>query len=300
MIMQTRSPLLRRARTIFRYAAICVAAIAVMTATTACSSPRIAGRAESEYQETDCERSYRSATDNDSRAQHGPIIVRYLASSQSAQDWQTVAAACPQRITEGVIRSAQAQWLANNLAQSISQTYTASAHDGNALRRQRLDGLTALPLSKAILRKLALAEDSAGSALQVLAAKGVAGATLTASDNHHAAGSQLMSIAGNTGDLRQKEYDITNLLANPSTATDQSPGLQASTVSIIEIDCALEELAALASPDNTVSNTGATAASTRTNQMLVLVRLITGHCYEAFAQGYPSTDFAVFASSSKQ
>jgi hypothetical protein len=62
----------------------------------------------------------------------------------------------------------------------------------------------------------------------------------------------------------------------------------------------LEELAALASPDNTVSNTGATAASTRTNQMLVLVRLITGHCYEAFEQGYPSADFAVFASSSKQ
>ena len=132
------------------------------------------------------------------------------------------------------------------------------------------------------------------------AAKGVAGATLTASDNHHAAGSQLMSIAGNTGDLRQKEYDISNLLANPSTATDQSTGLQASTVSIIEIDCALEELAALASPDNTVSNTGAIAASTRTNQMLVLVRLITGHCYEAFAQGYPSADFAVFARSSKQ
>lgn len=300
MIMQTRNSFLRRARTLLRCTAACVAAMAIMTSATACSSPRIAGRAESEHQASDCELAYRSATHNDSRAQSGPIIVRYLSASQSAQDWQTVAAACPQRVSEGVIRSAQAQWLAKNLADNISQTYTASATDGNALRRQRLDGLTALPLSKAIIRKLALAEDRAGSALQLLAAKGAAGATLTASDNHHAAGSQLMSFAGNTGDLRQKEYDISNLLANTNTATDQSTGLQSSTVSIVEIDCALEELAALASPDNTVSATDDAATSTRTEQMLVLVRLITGHCYEAFAQGYPSADFAVFADSSQQ
>lgn len=295
--MQTRIAPLRHARTAARTLAACVIAAIVLPTLGACTSPRIAGRAESEHHVSECESAYRSATAGDERAQGTPLLERYLSLSLSAQAWQTVAASCPQRLSEGILRSAQAQWNAQNTAASLSMTYTASAADGSALRRQRLDGVTSLPLDDTTLRKLALAEDRAGSAMQLLAAKGVAGATLTLSDNHHAVGSQLMSMAGNSADPRQKEYDLSTLLANPATATDQATGLQASTVAIIEMDCALEELKALASATQTPA-TG--DDSTRIQQMLTLIRLITGHCYQAFANGYPSGDYAVFASTSKQ
>ncbi|NMF02254.1 hypothetical protein HF843_03515 [Bifidobacterium boum] len=295
--MQTRITSLRHARTAIRILAACVVAAMMLPTIGACTSPRIAGRAESEHQVSECEIAYRSATAGDERARTAPLLERYLATSSSAQAWQTVAAICPQRLSEGIIRSAQAQWNAQNIAASLSTTYTASTTDGNALRRQRLDGVTSLPLDNTTLRHLALAEDRAGSAMQLLAAKNAPGATLTLSDNHHAAGSQLMTLAGNTGDLRQKEYDVSTLIANPSTATDHNTGLTAASAAIVEMDCTLEELAALSSAGQ-APTTG--DAATRTQQMLTVIRLVTGHCYQAFANGYPSGDFAVFASTSKQ
>ena len=101
--MQTRSPLFPSVSSTSRR--VCVlACIGVLVASlTACSAPRIAGRAEAEQQPSPCEKAYADATANADimadRSRH--IVMRYLAAQEAVSDWANTAAYCPARFADG-------------------------------------------------------------------------------------------------------------------------------------------------------------------------------------------------------
>lgn len=78
---------------------------------TACSAPRISGRAEAEQQPSPCEKAYADATANADimadKSRH--IVMRYLAAQEAISDWANTAAYCPARFADGTLRSAQAR-----------------------------------------------------------------------------------------------------------------------------------------------------------------------------------------------
>lgn len=96
---------------------------------------------------------------------------------------------------------------------------------------------------------MAVAEDRAGFAIEVLAARGqTAGATLALSDMHKTAGQQLVALANGNfddsgaqssssgqNDPRQKVYAIDQLLANPTTIADKASGQTVPTAAAIEM-----------------------------------------------------------------
>ena len=85
-----------------------------MPALTACSMPRIAGRAEAEQRQSPCEKAYFDATADNKIAhdQHQHIIRRYFSAQQAVSAWTNTAAQCPARFAEGTLRSAQARHMA--------------------------------------------------------------------------------------------------------------------------------------------------------------------------------------------
>ena len=65
----------------------------------------------------------------------------------------------------------------------------------------RLDGVTSANVDRSVLDAMAVAEDRAGFAIEVLAARGqTAGATLALSDMHKTAGQQLVALANGNFD----------------------------------------------------------------------------------------------------
>ena len=130
--MQTRITSLRHARTAIRILAACVVAAMMLPTIGARTSPRIAGRAESEHQVSECEIAYRSATAGDERAR----TAHYRTASCCVIIGASMAnvAICrndyrrhhPQR-TSPMERA--------KYRRLLSTTHTASTTDGNALRR---------------------------------------------------------------------------------------------------------------------------------------------------------------------
>ncbi|WEV67857.1 hypothetical protein OZX72_02385 [Bifidobacterium sp. ESL0769] len=204
------------------------------------------------------------------------------------------------------MKSAQMQWLQQSLSPLVGAYPT---HADAALAN--LDDIVALNVSNDTLGSLAKAEDRAGFAIEALAAKDVDHATLQLSDDHKAIASRLISLeakdAGtNTvpNDPREKVYDVSNLIAHPDTIIDPSTGLQASTVAVIEMDCARESFTALsqALPVSNTDNSSASAVGTSkssrnessSKSLAVLADLISSRIYLALSLGYPAFDAALY------
>lgn len=284
---------------------VAAAAVCVLVApTAACSTPRVEGRAESEQSVDVCETLLDEAA---AASGHGddagaPKIVRYMAFEDAAHRWLDVAIQCPARFAEGTLRSAQAQAAAQTLAGTVGASY-------EPLTVERLDDVDTLGIGGDALAKLALAEDRAGFATEVLAgrfADGVAedattarlvkdGDLLAMSDNHKETASRLMHLSDGAKDLRRKVYATQELTAHSGQAVDPATGLRANTVAILEIDCARDELTAFDSSAHVDYTAMSAQQRTQTRAALAqLSMLIATHAYTAFTLGYPRTDDVLF------
>ncbi|MBS5559056.1 MAG: hypothetical protein KHX19_01225 [Bifidobacterium longum] len=172
--------------------------------------------------------------------------------------WIDVAGYCSGRFAEGTLRDAQTkQWLtflADKFGQSAPEVTPA-----------RLDGVTSANVDRSVLDAMAVAEDRAGFAIEVLAARGqTAGASLALSDMHKTAGQQLVSLANGN--------------------FDDSGGQTVPTAAAIEMDCARAQIKAVTE----------SKSSTESDTLLILAALAAKHAYTAFQLGYPATDAALF------
>ena len=241
------------------------------------------------------------------------IIMRYLAAKQAVGQWSEVAATCTQRFAQGTIRSAQAEHVAVTLGTRIGGNDTYRTVSDDSLRQ-----VLGIDLDGATLGAMSLAEDRAGFVMEVLAARDTPGATLSRSDRHKTAGQLLFTASGLSRDPREKVYDIQKILASPTSMTDSTTGLSVPTTALTEIDCAREQLAAMANDgasakskhtDKTGNNTNGSATDTTdvnatdTNtvgtendaRLRVLSTLISSHITSAFALGYPDMDAFLFS-----
>lgn len=286
---------------------LAAAALALMLAVlpAACTTPRVEGRAESEHSADVCTTLDTRAKAISARADADgtPTLVRYTASDEASHAWLDVAIQCPTHFAEGTLRSAQAQYDARNLARSLGIGY-------EPLTVTRLDDVDTLTIGGDTLARIALAEDRAGFATEVLAGRftdGVAddartaaltadGDLLAMSNDHKETASRLMHLSNGAKDLRRKVYATEELTKDSATAIDPATGLRANTVAVLEIDCARDELTAF---DESAHIDDATMNDEERAQMdaalLQLSMLIATHAYTAFALGYPSTDAALFA-----
>ena len=294
--MQTRSPLFPSVSSTSRR--VCVlACIGVLVASlTACSAPRIAGRAEAEQQPSPCEKAYADATANADimadRSRH--IVMRYLAAQEAVSDWAKTAAYCPARFADGTLRSAQARHavrlMASRLAIDIAQPTLS-----------RCDGIDSLDVDTDSLAAMAAAEDQVGFAMEVFAARSFGHATLDISDRHKTTSQRLISLSG-AEDNRAKTYDVTQLLANPNTIVDSATGLYAPTDAVLEMNCARSEIAAVAA-SSTSSNASTKSQTTsddhsddsREQSLGMLASMIADRVDLALDWGYPAFDEALFA-----
>lgn len=205
-----------------------------------------------------------------------PLLQRIAASRSADAAWHAVTAACSERAEEGTVRAAQT---GNEAATLASRAHAAAQSPATV----DFADVVRLSLPDAAVEQLALAEDRAGFALQVLAARGVQGATLAISDNHRTVAERLLSLTGSQEDPRHKVYATDLLLAHPNTVVDPATGLAAPTVAVVEMDCARAWLEALRNAD------GVTDATLR-----VVTQAATARLWRAFALGYPAADWALF------
>lgn len=236
MSMQTRQPhKSARPATRMRRSAAALALAAILPLA-ACSAPRLDGRAEAEWEPSACESALYDALDHDDVATSTlPIMQRYFAAYSAWSEWLDVAANCPARFDEGVIRAAQAANRAVTLGTRLGvdeQTWADRVYADVLSNEDQCDQLA----TQVDLANAALAEDRAGFAVEVLTAHDVADTSLSLSDWHKTIASLLASAADE--DLRQSVYDVSVLLNEPDTTIDEANGLRASTVAIIEMDCA--------------------------------------------------------------
>lgn len=236
MSMQTRQPhKSARPATRMRRSATALALAAILPLA-ACSAPRLDGRAEAEWEPSACESALYDALDHDDVATSTlPIMQRYFAAYSAWSEWLDVAANCPARFDEGVIRAAQAANRAVTLGTRLGvdeQTWADRVYADVLSNEDQCDQLA----TQVDLANAALAEDRAGFAVEVLTAHDIADTSLSLSDWHKTVASLLASAADE--DLRQSVYDVSVLLNEPDTTIDEANGLRASTVAIIEMDCA--------------------------------------------------------------
>ena len=293
--MQTRSPLFPSVSSTSRR--VCVlACIGVLVASlTACSAPRIAGRAEAELQPSPCEKAYADATANADimadRSRH--IIMRYLAAQEAVSDWANTAAYCPARFADGTLRSAQARHTARLMAARLTINIAQPT-------LSRCDGIDSFDIDADSLSAMSVAEDQAGFAMEVFAARSIGHATLDISDRHKTTSQRLISFSG-AEDTRAKTYDVAQLLAPPDTIVDSATGLFAPTDAVIEMNCARSEIAAVESSSNSTSDSAQSRTTaenssddSRQQSLGILTSMIADRVDLALTWSYPSFDEALF------
>ena len=177
--MQTRTPSFRSVSFIAKRVCALLCTAILMPALTACSMPRIAGRAEAEQRQSPCEKAYFNATADNKIAhdQHQHIIRRYFSAQQAVSAWTNTAAQCPARFAEGTLRSAQARHMARALGDQLSVAVAP-------ITLSRFDDVESLDVDSKSLATAAQAEDRAGFAMEVLAARNSGHATLDISNRH--------------------------------------------------------------------------------------------------------------------
>lgn len=275
--LRTSLPWARRA-----CAMACICATAIVPA--ACSTPRVSGRAEAERQASPCERAYAVATSSSATmsdlSQHA--VIRYLAARNAASAWERTAAQCPSRFADGTMHAAQSRFMARSLA-------SRTGMETSDVTLARFDGVESLDIDASSASTMAQAEDAAGFATQVLAARSAGPVTLDVSDRHKVTSQRLVSLSGQDDD-RRKIYDAAELIAHPDTSVDDANGISASTSAIIEMDCARIEIEAVAG--STASQS--TSEQSRSETLAVLSSLIADRAELAFEWGYPTFDEALF------
>lgn len=234
-----------------------------------------------------CEQALTTALAGSNLPAGTPQLQYYITELAAPLAWIDVAGQCSDRFAEGTLRNAQSKMVVALLADKYGQ----SAPD---VTPARLDGVTTASVSVTALDDMALAEDRAGFAIEVLAARGAtAGATLELSDMHKTAAQQLVSLADSVSsasatsshtDPRQKVYAIDTLLANPTTIEDTASGQIVPTAAAIEMDCARAEITAVSG----------TQSKPDTDTALILSALAAKHAYTAMQLGYPSDNTALF------
>lgn len=222
--MQTRHPFHRSASPLTRRACAIATILALAMGASACSTPRVAGRAESERRLSACESAYLSASSNSDRMNDTSthIVERYLSARQASYDWIETATQCSARFGEGTMRGAQARHIVRTLATRLGIAV-------DPVTPSRLDDVSSLDLDDDSLSTMAEAEDAAGFATEILAARSDGNVSLDLSDRHKTTSQRLISLAGNDDDHRDKMYDAATLLANPDTMVDGATGLKAPT-----------------------------------------------------------------------
>lgn len=134
------------------------------------------------------------------------------------------------------------------------------------------------------------AEDVAGFAFEVLAARQVAGATLQQGDRCKAAAQMLASLGQD--DARQGVYDPTPLLDHPDRMTDAATGLSAPTTAVVLMDCARSLIAA--AHDTRADQTSQTEPTPTDEAWRAYAVQAANHALQAFRLGYPMIDEALF------
>ncbi|KFI97067.1 hypothetical protein [Bifidobacterium stellenboschense] len=306
-------------RHVSRLAAI-AAACALVAPLAGCAAPHLESRNADASKLGTCESAYLAAQTGTPALSDGyaamPTMMRYLVTRAAGEAWITVASACTSRFAEGAMRSAQVSYAAETLgaALGVASPTPPTVDYGDVVR---------LDAGADALSAMSLAEDRAGFALEVLAARGVGNATLAASDNHKTAAQRLFSLSGASKDPRQKVYAVDQLIAHPDTIEDAAaPGVTAPTVAVIEMDCARAYLDAMRGDDGAAGDSGASgsgttsgtdagssttsagsseasdssdaAASPSRKTLDWLARMAAARAWRAMELGYPSADSALF------
>lgn len=283
-----------------------LAALAVSCALIAplagCAAPHLESRNADASKPGACESAYLTAsagTGGDAgTADEQPMMMRYLNELAATNAWIDVASTCTSRFAEGAMRSAQVAYAAETLGTTLGVTPPTppTVDYGDVVH---------LNAGADALAAMSLAEDRAGFALEVLAARGVENATLAASDNHKTAAQRLFSLSGASSDPRKKVYAVDKLIANPDMIDDSAAGVAAPTVAVVEMDCARAYLDAMSgatdtdltdSTDSTDSTetTGSDAVSPSHKTLAWLARMAAARAWRALELGYPSADSALF------
>lgn len=253
-------------------AAVC----AMLMPLAGCSAPNLEAQVNEATKPDTCESSYESAVaESGTMAAGHPLMMRYLSATAAASAWSAVASSCPARAVEGVVHSAQSSYTAQVLAPRLGIA-AASAPTMD------YGSLVQLSMDTDALSKIVLEENRAGFSLGVLAARGVANATLADSDAHKTAAQRLFSLSGAGTDPRQKVYAVDHLIADPHTIDDPANKIETSTVAAIEMNCARAYLEALS---------GSKHISRAT--LAWLADAATARVWHAFELGYPVFDAAL-------
>ncbi|WP_143242387.1 hypothetical protein [Bifidobacterium bohemicum] len=319
MFMQTRTTLFtQRSALIWRTIAVIFAVTFVTGLTPVPAAAASEGIREAEASAAESAESCQDASrwleiDLGDLAPGNPTAARYLAGSAAARTWLDVAANCPSRFGEGVMKSAQLRHTSDIWAQK-SGFATSPVNEAH----ENLNEIARLDVPDEALTQMALAEDRAGFEVGVLAARNNPDATLALSDAHKAVAERLISLAGGDGrtgadDPRRKVYNVSALLAHPYAIEDPATKLTAPTLAVIEMICARADVEALndttgkngkAAPSSKPSTPGSptTHPASPDNQSSVedptatvkLATLIASRAYFAMTLGYPATDAALF------
>ena len=274
---------------------LCIAMVLLLVS---CQKPRVEGSEQAESKPPDaCETAYALATDGSAAATDAsiPLSLRYLSALDAPQTWTQVALDCPGRFAEGSLRSAQTQYRLDSIRPQLGLSKTG-------VPRIDFQKLAQVQDSQNMATGMSLAEDRAGFAMGVLAARGGNRQELTVSDEHKSAAQQLLVHSGSNEDPRQKVYAVSELIAHPDTITDAATGLNLPTTAVIEIGCVREELATVnleSATDDSDSQDDATDEQTNSQMQYleVLSQLVSSRAYTAFTYGYPNTDAALFVQS---
>lgn len=238
--------------------------------------PGIEGEGSDTAELSPCEHALTYATAHaDGYESSMPVTFRMLSAAGAAGEWLDVAALCPTRLAEGTVRGVITGFEAEELASRFGISGLVDMPDP-VLDISDDDTKTndELPASMDAdsWDALIVAEDRAGFALEVLAARHDADPSLADLADRHKLDAQLLTGLGSS-DPRRKVYAIDALVSDPDQAVDPSTGLRAPTAAVVEMNCALEQLNALTDVDKVPQP---------------LTALVAGHLAKALDLGYPS------------
>ncbi|NEG96665.1 hypothetical protein GFD17_07860 [Bifidobacterium sp. SMB2] len=224
----------------------------------------LSGQGTDDSELSPCEQALTLATRHTRQYQEGlPSSIRLLAASAAQHDWRNVAADCQQRFAEGTVRSALAAHTATSLASKLHIKDISKVTDSPAAQ---VSSGTTLSIDANAAATLSLAEDRAGFGYEILAARNDADATLYQLSNQRKTNAQILATAvKHEKDPRQKIYSIKSVVNNPATSTDPDTGLTAATTAVIEMNCAVEQLNAMAAVDAADGDDDAASSTSSAN-----------------------------------
>ena len=256
----------------------------ITTKASALTVPGIDRQDDNESSLSPCEQALKSGLRSQQQMNAAmPSSYRLLSAESARHQWNEVAVQCPERFAEGTVRSALAAYQSQRLAAQLK--ITLSDAPSPALTENLQWDLKADEASA-----LSVAEDREAFALEVLAARKNADQRLYRLSEQRKLNAQLLADAvKQEQDTRQRVYSVSALLNKSDSSVDPSNGVQASTVAVLEMNCALEQLQALAGTEEAESSDG-NGQSAHAQTLAAASDLIAAHMYQAFTDGYPAVE----------